>query len=185
MLYLTANNIADDNADRRKAIFLSEVGRGICHVLSVLGSPDKAASKTLDQLLKKLKDHCEPMQNEMAESFKCWTPVQKDNESITDYSLAMKKLTVHANFPDLNRWLRDRIVTALNRNHAAVQVKLSNMTNLTFERKVEIAVNITMVYDDARQFHFIQIRKMFPMWQDRTYCEVNGLQRQIKGEFCY
>ena len=26
LLYLTANNIADDNTDRRKAIFLSEVG---------------------------------------------------------------------------------------------------------------------------------------------------------------
>ena len=27
LLYLTANNIADDNGDRRKVIFLSEVGR--------------------------------------------------------------------------------------------------------------------------------------------------------------
>ena len=77
----------------------------------------------------------------MAESLKLWTRVQKDNESITDYSLAIQKLTVRANFPDLNRWLRDRFVTGLNRSHAAVQEILSNMTNLTFERAVEIAVN--------------------------------------------
>ena len=30
----------------------------------------RAASKTLDQLLKKLKDHLEPVSYEMAESFK-------------------------------------------------------------------------------------------------------------------
>ena len=80
LLYLTANNIADDNADRRRAIFLSEAGRGICQVLSDLCSPDKAASKTLDQLLKKLKDHFEPVPNETAESFTFWTRVQKDKE---------------------------------------------------------------------------------------------------------
>ena len=54
LLYLTANNTADENAGRRKAIFLSEVGRDIYQVLSDLCSPDKVASKTLDQLLKKL-----------------------------------------------------------------------------------------------------------------------------------
>ena len=85
-----------------------------------------------------MKNNFEPVPNETAESFKFWTRVQKDDESITDYSLAIKKLTVHAYFRDLNRWLRDRFVTGLNRRHAAVQEKLSNRTNLTFERAVEV-----------------------------------------------
>ena len=38
----------------------------------------------------------------MAESSKFWTPVQKDNESITGCSLAIKKLTVHSSFPTYN-----------------------------------------------------------------------------------
>jgi len=67
--------------------------------------------------------------------------------------LAIKKLTVHANFPDLKFWLRDRFVTGINRSYAAVQEKLSNITNLTFERAVEIAVNMTMVKEHAQQFH--------------------------------
>ena len=70
----------------------------------------------------------------MAESFKFWTRVQAEDESVTDYSLAIKKLTVHANFPDLNRWLRDRFVTWLNQKYASVQEKLSNMRGLTFEK---------------------------------------------------
>ena len=131
-------------------IFLSEVGRENLQVLSDLCSPDKAASKTLVQLLKKLKDHFEPVPNETAESFNFWTRVQKDNESITDYSLAIKKLTVPAYFPDINRWLRDTFETGLNRSHAAVQEKLNIMTNLTFERAVETAVHMTMVKEHVR-----------------------------------
>ena len=76
------------------------MGRDIYQVLSDLCSLDKAASKTLDQLLKKLTDHFEPVPNEMGESFIFWTRVQKDNKSITD-SLAIKKLTVNANFTGL------------------------------------------------------------------------------------
>ena len=110
-LYLVANNTSanDEIAERRKAIFLSEVGKEIVQVLSHLFSPDKPADKTLAEHLKKIKDHYEPVPNEMAESFKFWTRVQAEDESVTDYRLAIKKLTVHANFPDLNRWLRDRV----------------------------------------------------------------------------
>ena len=62
-LYLVANNIAanDENAERRKAIFLSEVGKEIFQVLSDLFSPDKPADKTLAELLEKIKDHYEPV----------------------------------------------------------------------------------------------------------------------------
>ena len=54
-LYLVANNISanDENEERRKAIFLSEVGKEIFQVLSYLFSPDKPADKTLAEHLKK------------------------------------------------------------------------------------------------------------------------------------
>ena len=67
--------------------------------------------------------------------------------------MAIKKLIVHANFPDLNRWLRERFVTGLNQKYASVQEKLSNTTGLTFEKAVEVAVNMTMVKENARRFH--------------------------------
>ena len=60
MFYLTANNIAEDNADWRKAIFLSETGKGIYLVMSDLCSPVKLANKILEQPLKKMKDRFEP-----------------------------------------------------------------------------------------------------------------------------
>ena len=84
--------------------------------------------------------------------FKFWTRVQSLDENVTDYSLAIKRMNVHANFPDLNRWLRDRFVTGLNENYVHVQEKLSNMTQLTFEKAVEIAVNMTMVKENAKHF---------------------------------
>ena len=153
-LYLVANNIlgVEGNAERRKAIFLSEVGKDIFQVLSDLFSPDKPANRTLEELLTKLKEHYEPIPNEMADSLKFWTRVQGSRESIADYSLAIRKLTVHANFPDQNRWLRDRFVTGLNHNYVHIQEKLSNMSQLTFEKAVEIAVTMTMVKESARKF---------------------------------
>ena len=48
--------------------------------------------------------------------------------------------------------MHDRFVTVLNRNHAAVQEKRSNKTNLTFDRAVNNSVNMTMVKEHARQF---------------------------------
>ena len=78
--------------------------------------------------------------------------MQGSGESIADYSLAIRNLTVRANFPDQNRWLRDRFVNGLNHNYAHIQEKLSNMSQLTFEKAVEIAVTVTMVKESARQF---------------------------------
>ena len=86
-LYLKVNNIADDNADRREAIFLSEMGRDIYQVLSDFRSSVKAASQTLDQLLKKWKDHFERVPNEMAESFKFWTRVGRTCKSVRGASV--------------------------------------------------------------------------------------------------
>ena len=125
------------------------------------------------------------------------------------------------------------LLTGLNRIHVVVQVKLSKITNLTFEWALEIAVNMTMVKEHAQQFHSpggatvgasssenvnrvrcatkktegryprqvkrflkqsqqatmlalwrqacatgtqVQIRKMLPIWQGKTYCKVKGLQ---------
>ena len=140
LLFSTANNIAEDNADRRKTVFVSEQEKDIHQVLSDSCSPERPASKTLEQLLKKWKDHFEPVPYEMAESFKFWTCVQKDNESNTAYR--------SANRPSMQ--IYQTFVTGLNRSSPK---ELSNMSKLTFERAVEIAVNITMVKEHARQLH--------------------------------
>ena len=73
-LYLVGNNRAanDAKAERCKAIFLSEEGKEIFQFLSDLFSPDKPA------------DNYEPVPNEMAESFKFWTRVQAEDESVKE-----------------------------------------------------------------------------------------------------
>ena len=81
LLYLTENYIAEDNAYRRKTMFVSEPRKDIHQVLSNLRSHEKLASKTLEQLLKKLKDHFESVPYEMVESFKLWTKVQKTTKA--------------------------------------------------------------------------------------------------------
>ena len=102
--------------DRGQQNGLPELRRDIYQVLSDLCCSDKAARKTLAQLLTKLNDHLNQCQIRWLNHLNYGQI--KDNESITDYSLALKKLTVHAHFPDLIHWLRDMFVTGLNRNSA-------------------------------------------------------------------
>ena len=59
-LYLLANNVVESvaNADRRKAILLSEVGEIFFkYYLIYTNSPEKPADKSLEELFKKMKDH--------------------------------------------------------------------------------------------------------------------------------
>ena len=44
-------------------------------------------------------------------------------------------------------------VESKNQKYASVQEKLSNMTGLTFGKAVEVAVNMTMVKENARLFN--------------------------------
>ena len=44
------------------------------------------------------------------------------------------------------------LVCGLNHNYVHIQEKLSNMSQLTFEKAVEMAVTMTMVKESARQF---------------------------------
>ena len=60
MFYLTANNMAEDNSDWRKVIFLSERGKGIYLVMNDLCRSEKLASKTPEQQLKNVKDRLKP-----------------------------------------------------------------------------------------------------------------------------
>ena len=41
----------------------------------------------------------------------------------------------------------------MNQKYASIQDKLSNTTGLTFEKAAEVAVNMTMVKENARRFH--------------------------------
>ena len=96
-----------------------------------------------------LKEHYNPASLEIAENFHFGLRVRKEGKSIGDFTVALKKLSIHCNFGVyLNRALRDRFVCGLN--NEKIQNRLINTTDLTFERACEKARAMEMAEQRAK-----------------------------------
>ena len=151
-MFFTANNIVETTgegstqtnrlvADRKRAIFLTEVGPEVYSTLSNLLAPAKPKDTSFTDIVRVLEKHYNPKPLEIAQSFHFGTRNQKSGESISDYVLALRRLAVHCNYGEfLDRALRDRFVCGLN--NSKIQNKLLNTEDLTFAKACSIAKTI-------------------------------------------
>ena len=76
---------------------------------------------------------------------------QQTDESISDYIVALKKLSIHCNYGEvLNLALRDRFVCGLN--NVKIQNKLLNTSSLTFDNACNIAISMELAEKNSREF---------------------------------
>jgi hypothetical protein len=141
-MFFTANNIVETPgeanveanqlvSDRKRAIFLTEIGPDVYSTLSKLLVLAKPKDTSLTNIVQALEKHFNPAPLEIAEHFHFGTRTQKPGESIGEYVVALKKLSIHCNFGEfLNRALRDGFVCGLN--NVKKQNKLLNTENITF-----------------------------------------------------
>ena len=105
----------------------------------------------LNEITRVLKEHYNPAPLEIAESFRFSTRVRKEGESIADFTVALKKLSIHCNFGVyLNRALCDRFVCGLN--HEKIQNRLLNTADLTFKLACETARAMEIAEQQAKEF---------------------------------
>ena len=117
-MFFTANNIVETTgegsaaanqvvANRKRAIFLTEVGPEVCSTPnSHLLAPAKPKDTQFTDIVRILEKHYNPKLLELAQSFHFGTQSQKSEESVSDYVLALKRLAVHCNYGEyLNRAL--------------------------------------------------------------------------------
>ena len=98
-----------------------------------------------------LKEHYNPAPLEIAESFQLGTCIRKESESIADFTVALKKLSIYCNSGVyLKRALRDRFEYGLN--HERIQNHLLNTADLTFEHACEMARAMEMAEQYAKEF---------------------------------
>ena len=147
-----ANAVADAAVVRKKrAIFLTELGADSFTLVNDLLAPRSAKEVELNEITRVLKEHYNPAPLEIAESFHFGTRVRKEGESIADFTVALKKLSIHCNFGVyLNRALRDRFVCGLN--HEKIQNRLLNTADLTFKLACETARAMEMAEQQAKEF---------------------------------
>ena len=91
---------------------------------------------------------------EIAESFHFRTRYQKRDESIGDFIVALKKLSIHCNYGEcLNRALRVCFVCGLD--NPKIQNKLLNTEGLTLEKAFQIAKSMEMEEKNTQDFRAI------------------------------
>ena len=125
-----------------------------------------------------LKEHYNPAPLEIAESFLFDTRVRKEDESITDFTVALRKLSIHCNFGvHLDRALRDHFVCGLN--HEKIQNRLLNTADLTFKLACETAWAMEMAEQQAKQ------NKQQPCKRQGDTCgNVQGITQSKARERC-
>ncbi|XP_064482922.1 uncharacterized protein K02A2.6-like [Ornithodoros turicata] len=148
--FLRVNRIPDnDHVDA----FLSIVGGKTFELLKNLCSPELPASKTLDELLKVLRDHLSPRPSVIAERAKFHNRSQQENETMAEFVAELKHLAEHCNFGRvLDEMLRDRFVAGLLR----VDIQKSLFTeddSLSFKKAVEKAFSLERATRNAAECH--------------------------------
>ena len=139
-------------ANRKRAVFLTEVGPEVYSTLSNFLAPAKPKDTSFADIVKILEKHYNPKPLEISQSFHFGTRKQESGESISDYVLALRILAVHCNYDEfLDRALRDRFVCGLS--NPKIQNKLLNTEELTFEKACRVAKSMEMAERNTQEFY--------------------------------
>ncbi|XP_054279615.1 uncharacterized protein LOC128997865 [Macrosteles quadrilineatus] len=144
-LFVTCNDITDA---KKVSTLLTVVGVKTYNLLKDLCTPDKPATKSYEDIVRIIKGHLHPKPSFIAERYKFSLRTQLDHESVADYIVNLKKLSVNCEFKDkLPDHLRDRIVSGLRDD--ATKKRLLGEEDLTFEKTVQIATSMELAARDT------------------------------------
>ena len=145
--FFLANDI---DADHQVPSLISLIGPKTYTLLKNLISPDKAADKTINDLLKALRDHLSPKPSVIAERFRFHKRDQRPGESVLSFMAELRNLATHCQFgASLNDTLRDRLVVGLR--NETTQKRLLSETDLDLEKAINLSVAMETAAKDAAE----------------------------------
>ena len=149
--FLIAMKITD--ADQKRAMFLTCIGRNTYKLLRNLLSPKKPEEETLVNLAKTLETHFKPAPSEIVERCKFHTRYCRPGESIATFVTELRRLSEFCNFGDtLEAMIRDCIVCGINDD--AMQKRLLAEPTLTYSRAVELAQSLERANKNVKELKF-------------------------------
>ncbi|CAN7949551.1 unnamed protein product [Ixodes hexagonus] len=138
----------DVDEEKKQAIFFSCCGPKTYSLLRDLVKPAHPQDKSLDEVLAILGNHYCPKPSAVVQRFRFNSRVRAEAESVSNFVAALKSLSEHCNFgTELGNMLRDRIVCGIN--SVAIQTRLLEQPNLTFEDAVQTALAMEAAKKDA------------------------------------
>ncbi|XP_037567588.1 uncharacterized protein LOC119448247 [Dermacentor silvarum] len=128
--YFEGNDITEDA--QKRALLVSALGTRSIDVLSGRCAPRKVNQLTYKEAVEILEGFYDPRPNEIAESFRFFTRVQKEDESVQQFIINLRRLADKCNFGDmLDRMLRDKIVCGIRSTE--LQKALLSRSSLTLK----------------------------------------------------
>uniref|UniRef100_UPI00398E7813 uncharacterized protein n=1 Tax=Pristiophorus japonicus TaxID=55135 RepID=UPI00398E7813 len=158
-MFLTVNSIVEVRDDIKQyravfemkwAIFLTEADPKVYETLKNLLVPTKK-DMPLKEFLTKLEQHYSPELLEIAESYHFGTHNQLNDTGISEYIVALKKLSIYCHFGNIqDRALRDCFVCGMKNER--IRRKLLTTPNLTFDFAYQTAMSMDMTNQYSREF---------------------------------
>lgn len=148
--FFKINNIKEDD---KLAYFVSVMGPMLYTTLKDLLHPKLVNQADYAEAIKVLSSHFKPKVNITYERFLFNKRVQKEGESISDYSMQLKKLAASCKFDKfLDEAMRDRFLCGLK--SAAIQSKLlAEGDSLNFSKALELALVTENADRNVRSLH--------------------------------
>ena len=173
--FILANGVEGEK--KIVATFLTIVGSKTYNLLRDLLAPEKPSSRKYAELIEVLQKHYEPKPLVIAERFHFHKRDQKEGETVSDYSAALKKASERCEFKGfLEEALRDRFVCGLrNRN---IQRKLLAEKDLTWDKAFEVAQAMESAERQANKFGGIPAEERVNALKSRS----RGLNKQRRFE---
>ena len=146
--FFQANEI--DEAEKKRAVFLSVIGPATYKLLRNLLAPAKPGEKAYSDLVTVLSAHYSPAPSEIVQRFKFHSRFRNPGESVATYVSEIRSLAEFCNFGSaLEEMLRDRIVCGINDD--TIQRRLLAEPRLTFKKALEIAQGIETANMNMRE----------------------------------
>lgn len=146
--YFDANDVP---SAKRVSVLLSIIGPTTYSILRSLMAPDTPQSKSLDALIKALKNHYDPKPIIIAERYHFHLRNQSSTEFPADYIAELRRLVTSCEFGSfLDEALRDRFVCGLRSESA--RRKLLTESKLTLAKAVEFAQCMELAEKNAKSF---------------------------------
>ena len=146
--YLIANGV--DNAEKKRAVFLSTIGPQAYKLLSSLVAPASLSEKSYDDLVRAMTDHHSPPPSEILQRYRFHTRFRQQGETVATYMSELRAIAQWCNFgQSLESMLRDRLVVGID--NESIQRRLLAETDLSFKRALEIAQSLEAAAKNAKE----------------------------------
>ena len=148
-LYFDANSVTEE---KKVPVFLTVIGANNYALLSDYYSPGKPQDQSLDDLIKTMENHFEPVSIIIAERFQLYKCDQKSGETIADFMAELRRLATNCKFgAHLDNALRDRFVCGLN--NEAIQKRLLLEKDLTMSKAVDLSLSLQSADEMSQAMH--------------------------------